>query len=89
MALGAQRFQVMRSMLRRPVLILLGGSCIGLIGGELAAGILARLISFASVRDPLVLAGVAVTMMLLGVVATWIPARRALHIDPARLLRDS
>ena len=88
-ALGAQRFQVMRSMLARPVLILFGGSCIGLIGGVLAAHLLAHLISFASTRDPLVLSGVVLTMLLLGLIATWIPARRALHIDPARLLRDS
>jgi ABC-type antimicrobial peptide transport system permease subunit len=88
-ALGAQRFQVMRAMLGRPVLILLGGSCIGLIGGVLAARLLAHLISFASTRDPLVLSSVILTMMLLGIIATWIPARRALAIDPARLLRDS
>jgi ABC-type antimicrobial peptide transport system permease subunit len=89
MALGAQHFQVLRSILSRPILILLGGSCIGLLGGMLAAGILAHLISFASTRDPFVLAGVLLTMMLLGLVAIWIPARRALAIDPARLLRDS
>jgi predicted permease len=88
-ALGAQRFQVMRSMLARPVLILLCGSMIGILGAVLAAGILAHLISFATTRDPLVLSGVVLTMMLLGLVATWIPARRALAIDPARLLRDS
>jgi predicted permease len=88
-ALGARRFQVMRAMLARPVLILLSGSCIGLIGGVLAAGILAHLISFASTRDPLVLSGVVLTMMLLGIVGTWIPARRALNIDPASLLRES
>jgi predicted permease len=88
-ALGAQRFQVMLAMLGRPILILLGGSCIGLIGGVLAARVLAHLISFASARDPLVLSGVLITMMLLGLIATWIPARRALSIDPARLLRDS
>jgi ABC-type antimicrobial peptide transport system permease subunit len=88
-ALGAQRFQVLRSMLSRPVLILLTGSCMGLIGGVLAASLLAHLISFASTRDPLVLSCVVLTMMLLGIIATWMPARRALAIDPARLLRDS
>jgi ABC-type antimicrobial peptide transport system permease subunit len=88
-ALGAHRFQVMRSTLSRPILILLSGSCIGLTGGVLAARLLAHLISFASTRDPLVLSGVLFTMMLLGIIATWIPARRALAIDPARLLRDS
>jgi predicted permease len=88
-ALGAQRFQVIRAMLGRPILILLGGSCLGLIGGVLAAHLLAHLVSFATTRDPLVLSGVLLTMLLLGLIATWIPARRALSIDPARLLRDS
>ncbi len=88
-ALGAQHLQVLRSTLGRPIVILLGGCCIGLGGGLLTARVLARLISFPSTRDPLVLSAVIITMMLLGLIATWIPARRALHIDPARLLRDS
>jgi ABC-type antimicrobial peptide transport system permease subunit len=89
MALGGQRFQVMCSTLSRPILILLGGACTGLIGGVLAVHLLAHLISFPSTSDPLLLLGVALTMMLLGVAATWVPARRALAIDPARLLRES
>lgn len=39
-------------------------------------------------RDPLVLTGVVLAMALLGSVATWIPAQRALSIDPAILLRE-
>jgi ABC-type lipoprotein release transport system permease subunit len=35
-----------------------------------------------------VLAGVVVAMALLGLIATWIPAQRALSLDPARLLRE-
>jgi predicted permease len=89
MALGAQHFQVLRSTLSRPILILLSGCGIGLVGGLLTTRVLARLISFSSSRDPLVLSAVFLTMMLLGIIATWIPARRALAIDPARLLRDS
>ena len=34
------------------------------------------------------LAGVVVTMAALGLLATWIPARRALHIDPNQLLHE-
>jgi ABC-type antimicrobial peptide transport system permease subunit len=79
----------MRTMLARPVLILLCGSSIGILASVFAASILEHLISLATTRDPLVLAGVALTMMLLGLIATWIPARRALAIDPARLLRES
>lgn len=89
MALGAQRLQVMRSMLARPSAILLAGACMGLIGGVLSVRVLAHMVSFPSTDDPLSLLGVALTMVLLGIVATWVPARRALAIDPARLLRES
>jgi ABC-type antimicrobial peptide transport system permease subunit len=88
MALGAQRFQVLRASLQRPALLLLCGSCLGVGAGLLTSRLLAHLVSFASPHDPLVLAGVLVTMTLLGVLATWIPARRALNIDPAQLLRE-
>ncbi len=49
---------------------------------------LASIVYQASSRDPLVLAGVVVAMLLLGLVATWIPAQRALSIDPLTLLRE-
>jgi len=88
MALGAGRMQVLRASLHRPVLLLLAGSVAGIVAGLLATRILAHLISFATPRDPLVLAGVLLTMMFVGVVATWVPARRALGIDPAQLLRE-
>jgi ABC-type lipoprotein release transport system permease subunit len=42
----------------------------------------------ASPRDPAVLAEVILTMLLLGRLAGWVPARRALSIDPAILLRE-
>ena len=37
---------------------------------------------------PVVLAGVVATMLLLGLLAAWIPARRALSVDPLILLRE-
>jgi len=89
MALGAQRVQVLRSTLARPVLLLLFGSGIGLVAGVMMSRLLAHLISFATPREPLILAGVLCAMVLLGLLATFIPARRALAIDPARLLRES
>jgi ABC-type antimicrobial peptide transport system permease subunit len=89
MALGAQRVDVMRSTLARPAVILLCGSALGIAGGLLTGRILAHIVSFATPGDPLVLAGVMLTMTLLGLVATWIPARRALALDPSQLLRES
>jgi len=45
-------------------------------------------LSQATPRDPLVLAGVVLAMLLLGLVATWIPAQRALSVNPLVLLRE-
>jgi predicted permease len=87
-ALGSRRTQLMRAALLRPLLLLFSGSVLGLLLGVVASGLLAHLIYQATSRDPLVLAGAAVTMMLVGMVATWIPARRALAVDPAQLLRE-
>jgi ABC-type lipoprotein release transport system permease subunit len=42
----------------------------------------------ATPRDPVVLAEVVLTMLALGLLATWIPAHRALSLDPIRLLRE-
>jgi predicted permease len=87
-ALGAHRAQLMRSALGRPLVLLTSGSIVGLALGVLASRFLAQIVYHATPRDPLVLAGVIATMMLIGLVATWIPARHALAVDPARLLRE-
>jgi len=87
-ALGAQAGQLMRSALGRPLVLLLLGSAAGLLLGTLASQLLAQIVYQATPRDPLVFAGVMMTMAILGLLATWIPARRALAIDPAELLRE-
>lgn len=87
-ALGAQRKEVLQSALGRAFRLLAIGSVIGLVLGLLASRVLALVVYQATPRDPLVLAGVIAAMALLGLLATWIPARRALSIDPLVLLRD-
>jgi hypothetical protein len=87
-ALGAQRGEVMRSAVGRPLLLLFGGSAAGLVLGVMASRLLALIVYEATPRDPWVLGGVILAMPLFGLVATWIPACHALGVDPARLLRD-
>ncbi|MGD0546681.1 MAG: ABC transporter permease [Terracidiphilus sp.] len=87
-ALGAQRGEVLQAALGRPLKLLAIGSAAGLILGLLATRVLAFIVYQATPRDPLVLGGVVLAMMLLGLVATWIPARRALAVDPLILLRE-
>jgi predicted permease len=87
-ALGAQRKQVLQAALGRAFKLLAWGSTAGLLLGILASRVLASVVYQATSRDPLVLAGVVLAMSLLGLVATWIPARRALSVDPMTLLRE-
>jgi predicted permease len=88
MALGAQRKEVLQAALGRALKLLGIGSAAGLLLGILASRVLSAIVYQATPRDPIVLSGVVVAMLLLGLVATWIPARRALSIDPAILMRE-
>lgn len=87
-ALGARRTQLMRSAVGRPLLLLAAGSVLGIVAALLATPLLNRIVDNAEPRDPLVLAGVAATMILLGGIATCIPARRALGVNPSTLMRE-
>jgi len=87
-ALGAQRKEVLQAALGRALKLLAIGSAAGLVLGVLASRVLASIVYQATPRDPLVLTGVVLAMLLLGLVATWIPARRALGVNPLILLRE-
>ncbi|MGA2649555.1 MAG: ABC transporter permease [Terracidiphilus sp.] len=87
-ALGAQPKEILQAALGRPLKLLVIGSAGGLALGILASRVLAYIVYQATPRDPLVLAGVVLAMLLLGLVATWIPAQRALSVNPLILLRE-
>jgi predicted permease len=88
-ALGAQRQEVLQAALGRPLTLLAFGSVAGLLLGFLGSQVLALIVYQATPRDPLVMAGVVLAMCSLGALATWIPAQRALAIDPMMLIRDA
>jgi len=88
LALGAQRGEVLQAALGRAARLLAIGSAAGMLLGLLSTRVLAAIVYQATPRDPLVLAGVILAMLGLGLFATWIPARRALGLDPAKLLRE-
>src|SRR6516162_4998289 len=87
-ALGAQRKEVLQAALGRAFKLLAFGSAAGLILGLLASRVLALIVYQATPRDPLVLAAAVLAMSSLGLLATWIPARRALAIEPSILMRE-
>ncbi|HEY0784383.1 MAG TPA: ABC transporter permease [Acidobacteriaceae bacterium] len=87
-ALGAQKKEVLSAALGRPARLLLAGSICGMVLGAMASRLLAHIVYQATSQDPVVLGGVIASMVLLALAATWLPARRALRVDPASLLRE-
>jgi hypothetical protein len=87
-ALGARRGQVMSAALARPMAVLGAGSAVGLLSGIFASRLLEQIVYRADPRDPLVVGGAVLTMALLGIAASAIPVRRALAVDPSRLMRE-
>jgi predicted permease len=87
-ALGAQRREVLQAALGKALRLLALGSGAGLLLGILASKTLAFIAYQGASGDPMVLAGVVLVMILLGLLATFIPAFRALGADPLLLLRE-
>jgi ABC-type antimicrobial peptide transport system permease subunit len=87
-ALGASQRKVLGAALGRAMRLLAIGSAVGIVLGLLATRVLASIVYQATPRDPIVLIGVAVSMMAVGLLAAWIPARQALAVDPMILLRE-
>jgi predicted permease len=87
-ALGAQAKQILAAALGRMLLLLGIGSTLGLVLGAATSRLLSAVVYQASALDPIVLCAVAFTMLMTCLVSIANPVRRALHIDPARLLRE-
>lgn len=86
-ALGAQGREVAQMVLRQGALLALAGVCIG-VGAALAlARLMQGLLFGVTAHDPLTFAAVAVLLMLIALVASYIPARRAMRVDPIVALR--
>jgi predicted permease len=87
-ALGARQTQVMSAAVGRPIVLLGVGSVVGLLSGVFATRLLGRIVYQANPRDPVVVGGAVLTMALLGIAASAIPAWRALAVDPSKLMRE-
>jgi predicted permease len=87
-ALGADQRKVLGAALGRTFRLLAVGSIAGIILGVLATRVLSSIVYQATPKDPVILGGVILTMLCVGVVAAFVPARRALSVDPMILLRD-
>jgi len=88
MALGARSTEVLGTALGRAFILLSAGSIAGMALGILATKVLSYIVYQAAPNDPVVLAGVVLTMLSLGLLAAWIPAQKALAVNPMILMRE-
>ena len=65
-----------------------GGLALGLAGSWWAARFIAPLLFQVEARDPMTFSGTAAVLVAVGVLAAWVPARRAARLDPATVLRE-
>ncbi|MBI2517202.1 MAG: ABC transporter permease [Opitutae bacterium] len=87
MALGATAGRVVRLALRRGLVQLGLGLALGFAGALAAAQLMANMIGVVSPRDPVVFLTIALLLSGIGLLACWVPARRAAHIAPTEALR--
>jgi ABC-type antimicrobial peptide transport system permease subunit len=88
LALGATASGIVRLELRRVGGLIVAGLALGLAGSLWAARFVGTLLFQADARDPGTLAGAALVLVAVGLVAAWVPARRAGRLDPAAVLRE-
>jgi putative ABC transport system permease protein len=86
-ALGASPRELVRLVMREGVFVTLCASAVGIAGGLAAAGLLRGMLFEVGPRDPSVFGAVAALLTTVGLVATWLPARRATMVDPTTALR--
>jgi predicted permease len=87
MALGAQAARVVRMVIGQGARVLAVGVVLGLLAAALSTRALQSLVFGVGVLDPVTFVGVAGGMVLVGLLAAWVPARRASRVDPMESLR--
>jgi predicted permease len=86
-ALGASRRSVIGMVFRQSGLLLAAGVALGVLGASATTRLFASLISGVGPTDLVTLAAVSAVMIVTGIVATVVPAYRAVRIEPAQVLR--
>ena len=87
MALGAQASDVLRLIVGHGLALSLAGVAIGLAASFALTRLMKGLLFGISATDPLTFVAISVLLMSIGLLASWIPARRATKVDPLVALR--
>jgi predicted permease len=87
-ALGAQRSSILQMVLRQGLELAVAGAFLGLLGSLVVSHLMARLLYGVSPNDPVTFAGVTLVLTAVALAACYIPARRAMRVDPIVALRN-
>jgi putative ABC transport system permease protein len=87
LALGADRRNILRMVLRQGLGLAIAGAAVGLVGAVVLSHLMTGLLYGVRPTDPLTFAGVAVLLIIVALFACYIPARRAIRVDPLVALR--
>jgi predicted permease len=86
-AIGATPADLLRMVLGQGLRLAIYGAAAGLLAALALTRVLASLLYGVSPTDPIIFAGVVLLLFIVALVACWLPARRAMRIDPMEALR--
>ena len=87
LALGAQRNDILRMVVRQGLGLAIAGAAVGLVCALIVSHLMAGLLYGVRPTDPVTFAGVALLLIGVALLACYIPARRAIRVDPLVALR--
>jgi predicted permease len=87
MSLGAQRSTVLRMVLANGISLAAIGLLAGLVAAFCITPLVRKVLVGVSPRDPVTFFGIALVLFLATLIASWVPAHRATHVDPMVALR--
>ena len=86
-ALGAERRNILQMVLGQGLTLAIAGAAVGLAGALVVSRLMAGLLYGVTPTDPLTFLGVAVLLIVVALLACYVPARRAIRVDPMVALR--
>jgi putative ABC transport system permease protein len=87
MALGAQKFDVLRMVLKDGARMTLAGIALGLVGALGLTRLMGSMLYGIKPTDPLTFISLAAVLAAIAMLACYVPARRAMKVDPMEALR--
>lgn len=87
-ALGAQASTILKMVIREGVLLALVGVALGLVGSFVLTRFLSKMLFGVTTTDPLTFTAISALLILVALLAAYIPARRATRVDPVIALRQ-